>query len=221
MQPNSQNPAETFVAYALGIGALELLPQGRTLKSGRISPYFFNSGLFNTGDTLSSLACAYTAAASGLEFGVVFGPAYKGIPIAAAVAQAIGGDIGYSFNRKEAKGHGEGGIIVGAPVTGKKVLIVDDVMTTGTSSGEAVEIVRANGGIPIAAVIAFDRQERGKEVVLSAVQEFEQSYGIPVRAAATLSNLIELLGRIPAESGDDEVGEMLEKILAYRKGYGV
>lgn len=221
LQLNPQNPAEILVAYALRIGALELLPNGRALKSGRISPYFFNSGLFNTGDTVSNLARAYAAAASEFTPEVIFGPAYKGIPLATAVSQAIGGNIGYSFNRKEAKDHGEGGIIVGAQLAGKKVLIVDDVMTTGTSSGEAVEIIRVNSGIPIAAVIAFDRQERGKEGVFSAVQEFEHTYEIPVCAAATLADLIALLERNQSEHPDDQVGEMLEKILAYRKEYGV
>jgi orotate phosphoribosyltransferase len=217
---DSRNSAETFVAYALGIGALELLPEGRKLKSGRISPYFFNSGLFNTGDTVSNLARAYAAAASEFTPEVVFGPAYKGIPLATAVAQAIGGNVGYAFNRKEAKDHGEGGIIVGMPLEGKDVLIVDDVMTTGGSADEAAEIIMKNGGNLIGCIIAFDRQERSKEGLLSAVQEFEQNW-VPVRAAATLADLIAYLRRIPAESGDDEVGEMFEKILAYRKEYGV
>ncbi len=129
--------------------------------------------------------------------------------------------VDYAFNRKEAKDHGEGGIIVGASLQGKNVLIVDDVMTTGTSSGEAVEIIRANGGTPIGCVIAFDRQERGKESNLSAVEEFQKNYGIPVGAAATLADLISVLKRTPAESSDDNVGEMLEKILEYRQQYGI
>ena len=133
------------------------------------------------------------------------------------MAQAISGNVGYAFNRKEAKDHGEGGIIVGASIRDKQVLIVDDVMTTGTSSGEAVDIIRANGGHPIAAVIAFDRQERGKESALSAVQEFERTYGIPVRAAATLEDLISFM--TPAESSYELM--VLEKIRAYRKEYGV
>lgn len=214
--------AENFIAYALSIGALELLPEGRELKSKRISPYFFNSGLFNTGDSITQLATAYASAALEFSPDVIFGPAYKGIPLAVAVAQAIGGDVGYAFNRKEAKDHGEGGIIVGASsLTGKRVLIVDDVMTTGTSSGEAVEIIRAHGGIPIAAVIAFDRQERSKDGTLSAVQEFEEKYQIPVRASATLAGLIAFLQSQPAESGDDENGEILEKIISYQNQYGV
>ncbi|MFA5841638.1 MAG: orotate phosphoribosyltransferase [Candidatus Paceibacterota bacterium] len=220
---NKLNPAEQFVSYALNIGAMELLPNGRELKSKRISPYFFNSGLFNTGESISNLAKAYAGAINRRPFprGVIFGPAYKGIPLATAVAQALGGKIGYAFNRKEAKDHGEGGVIVGASLKGEEVIIVDDVMTTGTSSGEAVEITIANGGIPIACIIAFDRQERGKEGKLSAVQEFQKNYGIPVYAAATLTDLILFLEKTPAESGDDNIGEIIEKILAYRKEYGV
>lgn len=224
--------AVRFVKSALNIGALELLSEGRALKSGRISPYFFNSGLFNSGTTGLELFEAYAAAAMGfassedeLPFQVVFGPAYKGIPLATGTSLALrivyGKDVGYAFNRKEAKDHGEGGIIVGASLAGKNVLIVDDVMTTGTSSAEAVEIIRANGGNSVGCVIAFDRQEMGKDGGLSAVQEFQDKFGIPVRAAATLSDLVSLLKRTPAESGDDEVGEILEKILAYQKKYGV
>jgi orotate phosphoribosyltransferase len=208
-------PAEQFVEYALGLDALELVPEGRTLKSGRVSPYFFNSGLFNTGGSLSKLARAYVAAIDGnFRPDIVFGPAYKGIPLAVAVAQAIGGNIGYAFNRKEAKDHAEGGIIVGASPKGKKVLLVDDVMTTGTSLDEAVEIIRTNGGIIICCVIAFDRQERGKEGNLSAVQEFQQNYGIPVRAAATLADLISYMRKTRQEES------MQDKIRAYQKQYG-
>lgn len=202
--------AHKFLRFCLDIGAIELLPQGRALKRGRVSPYFFNSGLFNTGDSISRLAEAYAAASQEFLPDVVFGPAYKGIPLAVAVAQALGGQVGYSFNRKEAKDHGEGGTIVGASLAKKRVLVVDDVMTTGTSSGEAVEIIRANGGIPIGAVIAFDRQEQGRNGTQSAVQEFETTYSIPVRSAAKLADLINCLS-----------GDMLEKVLAYKKQYGV
>ncbi|MFZ2167485.1 MAG: orotate phosphoribosyltransferase [Minisyncoccia bacterium] len=217
-QKVTSTPAEQFVEYALKIGALELVPEGRKLKSGRISPYFFNSGLFNTGETISKLAEAYFAAMyNPFLLDVIFGPAYKGIPLAVAVAQIIGGDVGYAFNRKEAKDHGEGGIIVGASIRGNNVVIVDDVMTTGTSSGEAVEIIRANGGTPIGCIIAFDRLERGKETDLSAVQEFQRNYGIPVRAAATLADLISVLEK--SEKASDAVA--LGMILKYRDEYGV
>jgi len=223
----SRKVAQDFVRFALGIRAIKL---GEfTLKSGRISPYFFNAGLFNTGRALAELAKAYATILVDVypELGkaVLFGPAYKGIPLVVATAVRLsmvyGVDVTYAFNRKEAKDHGEGGIVVGAPLQGKKVLIVDDVMTTGTSSGEAVEIIRANGGMPIGCVIAFDRQECGKESALSAVQEFQRNYNIPVRAATTLADLISVLEKVPAESGDDNIGEMLEKILAYRREYGV
>lgn len=219
----AQNPAEEFIAYALSIGALELLPEGRTLKSGRISPYFFNSGLFNTGGTIAKLSIAY---ASAIQDGtalphVIFGPAYKGIPLAVATSIALGGNIEYAFNRKELKRHGEGGIIVGASLKGKTVKIVDDVMTTGGSCGEAVEIIRADEGIVTGCVIAFDRQERGITGVDSAVIQFEEKYGVPVRAAATLADLIALLTRNATETGSEQMKDILEKILAYRNKYGV
>ncbi len=207
----SRAAAQAFVKYALQIGAIELLPEGRRLKSERISPYFFNSGLFNTGESLTRLAEAYAAEIKrSFQPEVIFGPAYKGIPIAAAVAQAIGGDMGYAFNRKEAKDHGEGGVLVGAPINGKKVVIVDDVMTTGDTSGEAVELVRGYGGIPIGYTIAFDRQERGVDTELSAVQAFEEKFGIPVAAAGKLDDLIEILhGK-----------QMFTRVLAYYERYG-
>lgn len=211
--------ATEFLLYALSIGALELVPEGRILKSGRVSPYFFNSGLFNTGASISKLATAYASAIAGnLYPEAIFGHAYKGIPIATAVAQAIGGDMGYAFNRKEVKDHGEGGIIVGASLQGRKVVIVDDVMTTGTSSGEAFNIVKSAGGIPIGCVIAFDRQERGKGS-RSAVQEFQDTYKIPVYAAATLSDLTMLMQE-DADSGRWPLALLL-KILDYKLAYGV
>jgi len=213
-------PATEFVLYALSIGALALTPT--ELKSKRISPYFFNSGLFNSGEESIHLARAYAAAALvdlGQEVDVVFGPAYKGIPLAVTTSMAIfqryGINVGWAFNRKEVKDHGEGGNVVGYPMKRKRVLIVDDVMTTGASSGEAVDIVLANGGIPIGEVIAFDRQERGKDTTLSAVQEFEKKYNVPVCAAATLTDLISVLKEKAPKS------ESLSEILKYQEKYGV
>lgn len=233
--PDGLTPGERFVRYAISIGALEFVPEGRKLKSERVSPYFFNSGLFNTGATIWELGKVYAGELlqhniPGPE--VVYGPAYKGIPLsvvtAVALAQLTGEDIGYAFNRKEEKTHGDGGTIVGASLAGKKVLVVDDVMTTGTSSGEAVEIIRANGGWPIDCVIAFDRQERSKEGNLSATQEFEQNYGIPVVAVATLADLISYLQKICGRYDSSDINnspeppfEMLGKILAYQEEYGV
>lgn len=221
-QKVSLTPAEQFVAYAVRIGALEFIPQGRPLMGGRISPYFFNSGLFKTGYALSILARAYAREIYKNDRPtVIFGPAYKGIPLVAAVAVILNNSIEYSFNRKEVKDHGEGGIVIGASLKGKRGFILDDVMTTGTSSGEAVEIIRTEGGTPIGCVIAFDRQERGKENNLSAVQEFEKNYGIPVHAVATLGDLISFLQKATVERSDDYDSKMLDKILAYQKQYGV
>ncbi len=221
--------SEEFVLYALKIGAFEFIPEGRELKSGRISPYFFNSGLFNTGKSLRKLTEAYVAALVTDNHtampDVIFGPSYKGIPLATAISVMFAVkndiDVGYAFNRKEAKNHGEGGIIVGASLKGKRVLIADDVMTTGTSSEEAVEVIRANGGLPVGCVIAFDRQERVVDSELSAVQEFGSKNNIPVVAAATLADLISVLKKIPAESGDDNLGEILNSILEYQNKYGI
>lgn len=218
----SLTPAQRFVGYALQIGAMELIPGGRKLKSGRMSPYFFNSGLFKTGHDLAELATAYAKLIYiGDRPKVIFGPAYKGITLAAAIAVTLGNSIEYAFNRKEIKDHGEGGIVVGASLEEKKVCIADDVMTTGTSSGEAVDIIRANGGTPIACVIAFDRQERGNEGNRSAVQEFEKNYGIPVRAVATLADLIAYLQTAVNDGGPDRIGKALDSILAYQRMYGV
>lgn len=227
------NVAENFVRYALKIGAMELVPRGRKLKSGRISPYFFNSALFNTGETLTELAEAYvetgkiTLRVANVD--VIFGPAYKGIPLATVMTTVMyekyGANIGFAFSRKEEKDHGEGGITVGYPLTGKKVCIVDDVMTTGTSSGKAADIIRVNGGTPVTCIIAFDRQERGDRGDLSAVEEFERDYEIPVCSVATLTDLITVLEKdtnsdVPHPTIPN--GESaLEQILTYRKKYGI
>jgi len=190
-----------------------------TLKSGRISPYFFNAGLFNTGEHLTRLSRFYAAAIqdSGIEFDTLFGPAYKGIPLAATAAVALYDqhqrNIPYCFNRKEAKDHGEGGNIVGAPLAGR-ILIIDDVITAGTAIGEAMEIIDAAGAKAAGVVIALDRQEKGKGE-LSAIQEVEQNFGLKVASIITLSDLMDYL------KGDATMAEHLEAITAYRNQYGV
>ncbi len=190
-----------------------------TLKSGRVSPYFFNAGLFNTGEHLTRLSRFYAAAIqdSGIEFDTLFGPAYKGIPLAATTAVALYDqyqrNVPYCFNRKEAKDHGEGGNIVGAPLNGR-ILIIDDVITAGTAIGEAMEIIAAAGATASGVVIALDRQEKGKGE-LSAIQEVEQNFGIKVASIITLSDLMEYL------KDDSAMGEHLEAIQDYRNQYGV
>lgn len=189
------------------------------LKSGRESPYFFNAGLFNTGLAISAVGNAYAAAIAGsrLAFDMLFGPAYKGIPLvtatAAALAQTRGLDLPFAFNRKEPKDHGEGGSIVGSPLQGN-VLIVDDVITAGTAIRESIDIVRAAGATPAGVLLALDRQERGGDGGRSAVQEITAIFGIPVIAVLGLAELMEYMqdtGR-PAE---------LERMQAYRALYGV
>lgn len=216
------NVSREFIKYALDIGAIELIPEGRKLKSGRISPYFFNSALFTNGESLNVLLRAYWEAwgqhplLTDAEVDVVFGPAYKGIPLAtglALLADGKGEILDYAFDRKEAKDHGEGGLIVGATLTDMRVIIIDDVMTSGISSAGAVEMVRQHGGVPVGALIAFDRQEIGKETEFSAVQEFEQKFQIPVAAAATLEELLEYLREIEHS--------IVPKIEEYRAQYGI
>lgn len=187
-------------------------------KAGRLSPYFFNAGLFNDGDSLLKLGEFYAAAIvkSGVEFDMLFGPAYKGITLAASIAIALarqGRNVPYAYNRKEAKDHGEGGTIVGAPLAGK-VLIVDDVISAGTSVRESVELIRAAGATPCAVSIALDRQERGQGT-LSAVQEVQQQYGIPVIHIAGLADLIRYLEDAP------QLAEFKPTIEHYRAAYGV
>ncbi|MBU1192118.1 MAG: orotate phosphoribosyltransferase [Gammaproteobacteria bacterium] len=190
-----------------------------TLKSGRKSPYFFNAGLFNTGSCLARLGRFYAAAivASGIEFDVLFGPAYKGIPLAAATAVALadhhGRDVPYCFNRKEAKAHGEGGNLVGAPLQGR-VLIIDDVITAGTAIRESLDIIRAAGATAAGVIIALNRQERGKGE-RSAIQEVEQDMGIPVMSIAALDQLVEFLEAKPDQA------TQVAAIRAYRAEYGV
>lgn len=188
-----QNSSD-FIQFAIEHGVLQF---GEfTLKSGRVSPYFFNAGLFNDGHALEVLSKFYAQAIidSKVEFDMLFGPAYKGIPLVTAVAMTLAREhkhnVPYAFNRKEAKKYGDGGQIVGAPLCGK-VLIIDDVITAGTAINEASNIIIASGGQPIGVVIAFDRQERGKNENLSAVAAVEQQLGVNVTAVAKADELIE------------------------------
>ncbi|MBD3656535.1 MULTISPECIES: orotate phosphoribosyltransferase [Marinobacter] len=189
-----------------------------TLKSGRTSPYFFNAGLFNTGDDLVQLSRAYASALrrSGLNYDIIFGPAYKGIPLATATAMALaetGDSRPFAFNRKEKKDHGEGGNIVGAALQGK-VLIVDDVITAGTAIRESIELIRAAGAEPAGVLIALDRQERGNGE-LSAIQEVEAEFGIPVVSIIQLNQVLDYLKSQP---GFDEHAR---KVADYRSTYGI
>ena len=190
-----------------------------TLKSGRKSPFFMNAGAYVTGEQLHRLGLYYARAIHdtfGLDFDVVFGPAYKGIPLVAGTAMRLaehGHNLPFCFNRKEAKDHGEGGTLVGAPLAGR-VAILDDVISAGTSVRESVEIIRAHGATPSAVVIALDRMERGTGS-LSAVQEVGQTYGIPVLAVATLKDLIAFLHDSPALAAN------LDAVQRYRETYGV
>jgi orotate phosphoribosyltransferase len=211
-----QDYQREFLNFALDVGVLKF---GEfTLKSGRVSPYFFNAGLFNSGSALARLGKYYaqTIVDSGIEFDVLYGPAYKGIPLAAVTAAALYDqhqvDIPYAFNRKEAKAHGEGGNIVGHALEGR-ILIIDDVITAGTAIRESMDIIEAAGAKPAGVVIALDRQERGKGDN-SAIQEVEQDYGIPVAAIAKLEDLVSYL----AQTSDSE---HLANIRAYRNEYGV
>ncbi len=201
-------------------------------KAGRLSPYFFNAGLFNTGSSLQKLSEFYAqtliskTAERGIEFDMLFGPAYKGIPLVAGTTMEMsrhnGVDVPYAFNRKEAKDHGEGGMLVGAPLEGR-VVIVDDVISAGTSVRESVEIIRANGAKPAAVLIALDRMEKGvrdgQDTEHSAVQEVEQQYGIPVIAIATLQDLLRYL--VTRQNGNVRLAGWYEKVKEYRQRYGV
>jgi orotate phosphoribosyltransferase len=204
-----------FIEFAL---ARDVLRFGQFVtKAGRETPYFFNAGLFNDGDSLRRLGRYYAQAcrASEVRFDQLYGPAYKGITLAAATAIALaemGHNLPYSYNRKEAKDHGEGGLIVGAPLKGR-VLIVDDVITDGGAKRESIELIRAHGAIPAGVLIAFDRKERGRGE-RSAVQELEQEFGVPVIAIATLDDLLGFL-----EEKTDLAPERAA-VTAYRERYG-
>jgi len=212
-----QNYKNRFIQLAI---KHEVLRFGEfTLKSGRISPYFFNAGLFNTGGALAELGACYAQVIvdQALAYDVLFGPAYKGIPLVSSIAVALASEHGidkpFAFNRKEAKGHGEGGQIVGAAVHGK-VLIVDDVITAGTAIREAVDIIGAQGGTPVAILIALDRQEQGRGA-LSAIQEVQRDFGVSVHSIITMADLIEYI------QADDKYTQHLAAMQAYRERYGV
>jgi len=205
-----------FIEFAVGRKVL-CFGQFKT-KAGRMSPYFFNAGLFSDGDSLRQLAQFYAKAilSAAVQFDVLFGPAYKGIPLACATAMALaenGHNVPYSFNRKETKDHGEGGNIVGAPLKGR-VLIIDDVISAGTSVRESVELIRASGAEPCGVVIALDRMERGAGN-LSAVQEVGREYGLPVVAIANLDDLLTYLHDRP------ELVQNLREVAEYRRQFGV
>jgi len=207
-----------FIRFAIDRGVLRL---GEfTLKSGRTSPYFFNAGLFNSGSALAQLGRFYAAAIaeSGIPFDVLFGPAYKGIPLAATTAVALAEhhnrDLPWCFNRKEAKAHGEGGSLVGAPLTGD-VLIIDDVITAGTAIREVMQIIASQDGAKAAGVlIALNRQERGNGE-LSAIQEVERDFGIPVISIVSLNQVLEFL------ADDPQLKQHLPAVEAYRAQFGV
>jgi orotate phosphoribosyltransferase len=205
-----------FIAFCIEQGVLTF---GRFVtKSGRVTPYFFNAGLFDTGATLERLAQFYAKAilASGVKFDMLFGPAYKGIVLAAGAAVALareGRNVAFAFNRKEAKDHGEGGDVIGAPLAGR-VLIVDDVLTAGTAVRESVAIIRGRGATPAGVAISLDRMERG-EGEISAIQEIERRHAIPVIAIANLDDLVGWL------QDRDELRQNLKAISDYRKLYGV
>ena len=213
-----KNPdfSREFIAFACERGVLRF---GEfTTKAGRQSPYFFNAGLFNDGASLDQLGNFYARAilASGIEFDILFGPAYKGIPLVAGIAIALshlGRNVPFCYNRKEAKDHGEGGNLVGVPLAGR-VLIVDDVISAGTSVAESVELIRSAGATPAAVVIALDRQEKGSGE-LSAVQEVERGYNMPVLSIASLQDLIAFL------DGNAELARNLDAVRRYRQQYGI
>lgn len=213
---DTQRNAQEFIAFAVEKQVLRF-GEFKT-KAGRLSPYFFNAGLFNDGLSLLKLGEFYAKSIwnSGIEFDMLFGPAYKGITLAASIAIAFareGRNIPYAYNRKEAKDHGEGGVIVGSPLQGR-VLIIDDVISAGTSIRESVSLIKMHGAIPCGVSIALDRQEKGTGT-LSAVQEVERDNGIPVCAIANLADLLAYLDETP------EMAQYLHTIQRYREQYGV
>ena len=212
----SPDSSRDFIAFACQRGVLRF-GEFKT-KAGRLSPYFFNAGLFNDGAAMAQLCDFYANAilASGIAFDALFGPAYKGIPLVAGIAMALaqrGCNKPFCYNRKEAKDHGEGGTLVGAPLAGR-VLIVDDVISAGISVRESVDLIRSAGATAAGVAIALDRQERGSGQ-LSATQEVQSTYGIPVICVATLNDLIGFL------AGNEELERNLDAVIRYRKHYGI
>jgi orotate phosphoribosyltransferase len=213
--PPTQAFRREFIEFAIRAGVLRF--GDFTTKAGRLSPYFFNAGLFDDGAKLAELSRYYAQAAlaSGIAFDMLFGPAYKGIVLAATTAVALaqsGHNVPFSYNRKEAKDHGEGGMLIGAPLNGR-ALIIDDVISAGTSVRQSVEIIREAGATPAGVLIAIDRQERGKGE-LSASQEVRLTFGMPVSAIATLDDVLATL------QARGDARDHVEKILAYRQRYG-
>jgi orotate phosphoribosyltransferase len=196
-----------------------------TLKSGRVSPYFFNAGLFNDGASIATLGACYAATLvqANFEFDMLFGPAYKGIPLATATAIALathhGRNVPWAYNRKEPKDHGESGVLVGAPLKGR-VVIIDDVITAGTAIRESIELIRRSGATPAAMAVALDRQERGLSD-RSAVQEMTSQYGLECLAILTLGDLIAALESPGADLGMAPTGPQLEALRLYRQKYGI
>ena len=224
MSPTANDAlAQDFVKFSVEAGVLRF-GEFKT-KAGRLSPYFFNSGLFDDGAKLARLAEFYARRllASGLEFDMLFGPAYKGITLAAGTAIALaqlGRNVPFAHNRKEAKDHGEGGLMVGAPLKGR-VVIIDDVITDGASKRESVEMIRAAGAQPVAVLIALDRMERGGPddnlSPRSAVEDFERAYGMPVLAIASVADLLQVL----RATDDPALSAHLPRVAGYRERYGV
>lgn len=219
----ADNLRQQFIAFSVAAGVLRF--GSFVTKAGRTSPYFFNAGSFSDGDTLGRLADFYarTLLDAGIEFDMLFGPAYKGITLASATAVALAGhgrNVPFAFNRKEAKDHGEGGTTVGAPLRGR-VVIIDDVISAGTSVRESVDLIRAAGAVPCAVLIALDRMERaGPDDALSAhsaVQDVSRTYGLDV---VSIGNLDDLLSYIDA-SGDAELARHREAVAGYRRRYGI
>ena len=215
MSQHHQNLSQDFIAFCIN---KQVLKFGEfTTKAGRLSPYFFNAGLFNDGDSLLQLGEFYANSIekSGIQFDMLFGPAYKGIPLATSIVIAFakrGRNLPYAYNRKEAKDHGEGGALVGAPLNGN-VLIIDDVISAGTSVRESVALIKAQGAIPCGVSIALDRQEKGAGE-LSAIEEVERDSNIPVCVIANLNDLLNYIQLKP------ELAHTLHKVQAYRNKYG-